>query len=164
MLPASSAGGACEAWELLGVYKPMLWSAKQYRTFRQIPTFTRVLCCPLFKNLPQILPLGVFFGVVNYYTLSFANTSVPRCFFPEVSEYSFSAGTRRVTPLDYRGKAFWRKLVAQLFHIQIFCGSGAVYSSTYTTLMIVCGPCDMILPPRPTWDATSLRGCCTCNR
>ena len=64
MLPASSAGGACEEWKMLGVYEPTIWRAKTYRTFRQIPTFVRVIFHPVFKLLPQILPSvpRYFFG------------------------------------------------------------------------------------------------------
>ena len=36
-----------------------------YRTIHPIPTFTRVLFCPLFYNLPQNPSLGVFFGAMK---------------------------------------------------------------------------------------------------
>ena len=53
-------GARKKAWKMLGVYKPMIWTAKLYRTFRQIPTFAKVLFCPVVKILPQILPLVIF--------------------------------------------------------------------------------------------------------
>ena len=56
---ASSAGGACEVWKMLGLYEPMKWRAQMYRTCRQIPAFAKVLLCPFSKILPQTLPPAV---------------------------------------------------------------------------------------------------------
>ena len=58
----AAAGGACQAWKMLGYFKPMIWTAKMYRTFRQLPTFAEVLCCPFFQENTAIVTSGVCFG------------------------------------------------------------------------------------------------------
>ena len=40
---------------MLGVCGPMIWRAKLYRTFGQIPNFAEVRVRPFFKQLPPIL-------------------------------------------------------------------------------------------------------------
>ena len=62
----AAAGGACQAWKMLGDYKPMIWRAKMYRTFPQIPTFTKVLFSPFFKKIPhKNIAFGVYFREVK---------------------------------------------------------------------------------------------------
>ena len=37
-------------------YEPIAWTAKMYRTFRQIPTFAKHFLAPFFKKIRQFLP------------------------------------------------------------------------------------------------------------
>ena len=76
---ASSAGGTFEAWKMLGVYKPIIWRAKMYRTYRQIPAFAKVLFGP-FSRINLKFCLRCFLEEVNFKKKISANTPLMQDF------------------------------------------------------------------------------------